>query len=502
MVKSAQFRFIRPTIFMINALEKILNVIKKNKTEILLLFLLFLLNFVWFFTLGGKTLMGDDLVNWFTFFQKKTFVDAIFLNIDFEKYRPVYNLLQYVTFNLFGPNFKVFMFFNIFLNFLIVCLFFKIIKLVTRNNQFIAFSASILFITTRFSYYNLLQIIGSLEALSLLWFLSIIFCLLKAYKTNKNIWIYLMLIFNFLLLFTHERFMVLIPVLFIALMGLNRITLSKRMYFSLLLILPLVINYALKTLFFKINFLEGTSGTTITPSITTISKFMIDGILNIVGFIRGPRYLSGVSFADLSLLSQALSFLMFLVLLLFFFKALRQLTNSERKERKNIIFLLSFFAITEFFLLLSASITIRQEFRWLFAPYIVFLVFISYLFSVTPIKRVIKYILLVIFIVSSIFVNLEYRGKLDLVYFTSSQKWADSFYDQTIRSGFTPDKYKILVLEFPSYIWVLRPTLYFKQFYQDKNYEIEFVKSINTYPPQEGRKIFELMADGTFKPLK
>ena len=70
----------------------------QTKTRVFL-FILFVFNVLWFSSFKFHTFMGDDLSAWNNFKNyQHSFWHYVFLQTGGEKYRPVFNLLQYGQF--------------------------------------------------------------------------------------------------------------------------------------------------------------------------------------------------------------------------------------------------------------------------------------------------------------------------------------------------------------------------------------------------------------------
>ena len=112
-----------------NRLEKIGLSIKQNPyCGYCFLAMLFIFNIAWFSTLGPHTLMGDDLVNWNYYQQTSHFVDAVILNHEFVKYRPVFNVGEFFLFKSFSADMVKLLWFNIVFNLTLIGIFFLLIK--------------------------------------------------------------------------------------------------------------------------------------------------------------------------------------------------------------------------------------------------------------------------------------------------------------------------------------------------------------------------------------
>ncbi|WP_425806387.1 hypothetical protein ACHOLT_05725 [Desulfitobacterium sp. Sab5] len=441
------------------------------------LVLLFLFNFLWFYKLGFKTIMGDDLSMW-SYFNNSSSIKSLIFNYSGGKYRPIFILFSFFLFKLFSYHYTLYFYFNILFNFLIIFAFFHIIKKVS-NNSFIAFLISILFITSRFSYYNILQTTGFLMSLSLFIFLLIIYFSIDYLKSGKTKNAIFILILNFLIVFTYEIYIVLVPFLFFIFFNKNfYLKKIKQIIISSLVFLPFIINFSLKIFAFHSNALIGTAGQAITFNIARIITFFFDGVLNLFWINAGPEYLNGITFSSVTKninLYIAINILILITIFIFYLKSLKTEKFSQAK-----LFLL--FILLLFSLLLAASITIRQELRWLFAPFLIFLIYFSYIFS--NIKTVgyrstfIKYLLLLCFCMLTIKVDVYYKSYLPNVYFVSAQKISDSLYEQTIQKyGENIANFNVILIKNNNLNWPMlnSDSTFFLPYLQDKKFKVNLV---------------------------
>ncbi|WP_218618657.1 hypothetical protein, partial [Paenibacillus sp. P3E] len=77
------------------------------------------LNFLWFRNIEFKSLMGDDLRSW-NFFQGKGFYDAVLMNFSGNKYRPVFNLVQFTLFAIFNADYQAYVNVNMIFNCVVI----------------------------------------------------------------------------------------------------------------------------------------------------------------------------------------------------------------------------------------------------------------------------------------------------------------------------------------------------------------------------------------------
>jgi len=83
-------------------------------------------------------------------------------------------------------------------------------------------------------------------------------------------------------------------------------------------------------------------------------------------------------------------------------------------------------------LLLAASITIRQEYRWLYAPFVVMVVYFCYQYARLPMRAALRYGLLAIICILAVTADGYYKSHEGSVFFMYAEAVADSAYDATI----------------------------------------------------------------------
>ncbi|KEQ27948.1 glycosyltransferase family 39 protein [Paenibacillus tyrfis] len=436
--------------------------------------LLFLVNFIWFNAFKFNTLMGDDLSAW-DYFQNyhSSFLQYSFLEAVANKYRPVYNIIQYILFDIFGKEYKLFFFTNILFNFIIVLILYKIIYTLTKTN-FISFIACLLFITSRFSYYNIIQVFGLMEALGLFFFVLIIYNSIKYYQSNnKKIYIINLLILNCLIIFTHERYIVLLPFLIFLVLAINKNN-KYRMLICGILISENIFNFILKKLLLKTTVLEGTGGRPLDFDFLRISKFFISGLGNMFGLNIGDAYLNGLPIQQSSNLIISLSIILALLIIAIFIIAYCKLKDNKNCKLVIFLSLILFSSI-----LLAASITIRQEYRWLLAPYILFLIVLSVGFNIISKSSFYKYLLVSLVALLTLSSNIYYKSFLPNVFFVNAEMISDSVYKETIEKyGNNISRYEIFIQKHDSLPWTLLDSTFFKV-YTNKDMKINYVNNLS-----------------------
>ncbi len=453
---------------------------RNGAVAVFALLVLALINALWFNSFNYHTIMGDDLYGWAFYTQHPSFHD-LFLTASGGKYRPVVSAVQYVLFHQFSADYQAWVGFNVALNFLIVCVLFVLLRRVTRNDNVIAFLGALLYVTCRFSYYNILQINGVLEALSIL-FLLVIMYLAVEYMARDSRWIgYGLAVLYLVITLTHERFIVLFPFLVLLVVFKTGVRRRRKGLLLGLFCLPPMLNVVLKLFVFDTSFLMGTGGQALGFDPIGILKFMTKGFVNMFWINWGPDYLSGITFSEMGTRARVLTVLIavFLVAVLAL-AALRVLRIEDSGQRRAeikgfVLWLVLFLSV-----LLAASITIRQEYRWLYAPFVVCLVYFCYQFARLPGRAVLKYVSLAVLCLMAVTADSYFKHHEGSVFFCYGESVADSTYNATMgRYGRTMRQRTMYVERSPEMEWVLGGTLFLSPYLGIDHQKIVWVDSFD-----------------------
>jgi len=385
----------------------------------------------WFAYLPHPVFMGDDLnqiIAGQTGGYASSLEKALTCAEGAVKYRPVFATYLHLETLMFGNNFNSYIYLNIFLEFLNACLVALICYRLSRKHLLVAFTCSVMFIISRFSYYQVHQMVGgALEGLSLLLFLLMVYTVVYAYESRKPAVLAWPLLFYFMLIFTHERYTVVGAMLTVAILlaPMNFRRTWHRYAIATLPLLILMFNFLLKVFALHMPFFQGTENE-LTFEKSSILKFILSGLSNMVGFNAGPNAFSGLDIVNAGVTGYVLGsvFTMALVTLVAVyvhhrFQAKRSITSSDTRDV--FLFLLLFVA-----LLAAASVATRQEYRWLYAPYTVVIFGIAYLCGRISADKKLRLLLLAAILLSAIAVDTFYRGYRDNVFFYDGMKIADS----------------------------------------------------------------------------
>ena len=165
-----------------------------------------------------KALYMDDLYL-FSFFREQNFFEFSFPIGQAVRFRPVYWAISYIEMALVGADPNRYLHFNIFLNSLLAFfLFFFSLKMTKK--RILSLSLGILFLSAHFAYYQIGQAIGILETLALGFALLTLYFLYRQIECEESAFgkmLFFSHLFFFLLIFTHERYVALLPLFYIPL---------------------------------------------------------------------------------------------------------------------------------------------------------------------------------------------------------------------------------------------------------------------------------------------
>ena len=165
-----------------------------------------------------KALYMDDLYL-FSFFREQNFFEFSFPIGQAVRFRPVYWAISYIEMALVGADPNRYLHLNIFLNSLLAFfLFFFSLKMTKK--RILSLSLGVLFLSAHFAYYQIGQAIGILETLALGFALFTLYFLYRQIDCEESAFgkmLFFSHLFFFLLIFTHERYVALLPLFYIPL---------------------------------------------------------------------------------------------------------------------------------------------------------------------------------------------------------------------------------------------------------------------------------------------
>lgn len=432
-----------------------------------------------------KALYMDDLYL-FSFFREQDFFTFSFPIGEAVRFRPVYWALSYIEMVFVGNDPNRYWYFNVVLNGLLACFLCYFSWVVSKGKKIVSLSLSLIFLSAHFAYYQIAQALGILETLALGFSLITLYFLYLQLNEEKHFLRNLIFshIFFFLLVFTHERYIALLPLFYVPLFFRGRAGEAKILTGGK--ILPLAqafLFYAIRKFAIGSFIPKGTGGTEVTESFKLEEALQnaFTEVYYIFGFQKGPEHLNGISwenvaenirklvYASIVVLGIAV-FLCLIFALIRIFKtekaigmktgsgagnsvensngknATKDLVNHSvsdsintlRKEQKQekLARLRTFIGNNLLFLIFiamcigSSSVTIRVEMRWVYVSFAASLLYFSYLLGVSRLP--LGTIFCLAFICLRLPVERYYRSYFPQIYFWEDQDRMNSLAEQTI----------------------------------------------------------------------
>ena len=416
-----------------------------------------------------KALYMDDLYL-FSFFREQDFFTFSFPIGNAVRFRPVYWALSYIEMVFVGNDPNRYWYFNVALNGLLACFLSYFSWVVSKGKKLIPLFLSVVFLSAHFAYYQIAQALGILETLALGFSLLTLYFLYQELNEEKHFLRNLVFshLFFFLLVFTHERYIALLPLFYVPLLfrgksgdrkqatGTVKQEAGKAGWKSSLLpfFLPLVqafLFYAIRKFAIGSFVPKGTGGTEVSESFKLGEALQnaFAEVYYIFGFQKGPEHLNGIPWEKVSpdmrkLVYASIAVLAFTVMLCLIFALVRifktekSTEGSAGREQKRVKLarLRSFIGNNILFLLFialcigSSSVTIRVEMRWVYVSFAASLLYFSYLLGVSRLPLGTLFCLA--FICLRLPVERYYRSYFPQIYFWEDQDRMNSLAEQTI----------------------------------------------------------------------
>ena len=265
-----------------------------------------------------KALYMDDLYL-FSFFREQDFLTFSFPIGEAVRFRPVYWALSYIEMVFVGNDPNRYWYFNVVLNGLLACFLCYFSWVVSKGKKIVSLSLSLIFLSAHFAYYQIAQALGILETLALGFSLITLYFLYQELNEEKHFLRNLIFshIFFFLLVFTHERYIALLPLFYVPLLFRGRagdakkergLTKGKKKFLlsSLILyLLPLAqafLFYAIRKFAIGSFIPKGTGGTEVTESFKLEEALQnaFTEVYYIFGFQKGPEHLNGIPWENVA----------------------------------------------------------------------------------------------------------------------------------------------------------------------------------------------------------
>lgn len=405
-----------------------------------------------FFINRGIEIKGyymDDLYMW-SCFGEQSFQEFVF-PIGGTRCRPIFYLASWLELALMGTRVSWMVPINILLNGGVAITLYGIARRISRSG-FVGFLSGILYLLTRFSYYQISQGWGLMETMALWMGIGILYSLYQYFNGSgdERRWFLMANIWYVLVCFVHERYMALLPLFFIVL-------LMKRQKDKKAWLQPLICFVIVQLIrWFAIGGLSpaGTGGTQVadTFSLKQSVKFAISQVAYIFGINAGPGYLNGIPWNETALWVRILVYASMAVILVMVIRFL--ITVAAHKEERipalcNSVLFICFIGAC----IVSSSVTIRVEMRWIYVSYTAAVLYLGYMHGVitrhgdqvkTPQKTMAYGLVFAAYAALMLPVETYYRGYYGNLYYWSNQlrynslaeetyeKYGDALFDKTV----------------------------------------------------------------------
>ena len=393
-----------------------------------------------------RGLYMDDLLMWST--RRGTgFFKYVFPH-EMRKFRPVYWAVTWIYQGIIKNNLEFIVPINILIGAgIAIAIYFFVKRL--ASSKITAFLLASMFLVSRFSYYDIGQYLGLMEAMAIIFAFALCICLYIYINGQTNRYFYYACIFYFLDCFTHERFVVLFPMLLFAIIVKKGNRIINAVIATAIFIFTNYIRFVALNSFIP----EGTGNSKVSETFK-LSRFFASiktEILYLLGINTGPTHLNGIDFRNIHIAVKILIIIGIAAFIIFICKSVYSiLMKSERIEFawiKNILLFLGFIIGS----VVSSAVTIRVEMRWLYAPFLFLLLLVAYIYGVdkkitirkfknkkigTSLSRIFHVslasaTLVIIWVFCMIAGDIYYRSYYDKIYLFEGQNRANSLADET-----------------------------------------------------------------------
>jgi len=324
---------------------------------------------------------GDDLYNILATLKDRAFVStwqSALTSEFYEKYRPVFHLTWFALAHIFHTDLRGFLTFGFFLQLANAVVFFAIAMQLSNQNRIVSLFLALTFATSRFALYQTTQATGIVEALALLFFLLTTRALLEtAAHPEQKSWSWGVVVFYFLCVNCHERYIAIAPLLAVTIAVLHDQPNTRRLnrfVVAIVIVAVPAINILVKTAILHSAFLVGTGATHLDIKPDRIFDFCKQAIFSILGFNYGPEYLVGHSIVfDVDAPGDAISRVLAAAFVIGTCVAVAFgfVVDGMKRAKQSAYPLFGVALIV--LLLVPPVLTIRVEQRWMYAPFAVVL---------------------------------------------------------------------------------------------------------------------------------
>ena len=348
--------------------------------------ILYLAICAWYDVFQFTVFAGDDLRS-FTAAQRG-FTGYNEMTISFYKFRPVTALLFGTVAQVTKCDFHAVASVSLMLHTANGLLFFYILYRQIRLPLLISIGMTAIAVFNRFGTYLFMQDSALTGGLAIALFLLILIVAWPFFERPTVGRALCLIVLYAAIIHSYEPYLVLgLPLVLLGLCTFR----SNRLAASVVAtgaIFSVLLNVSIKKFILATPFLIGTETRPIAFDVPQILLFVWRGALNLVGINSGPAYLSLEDFPESPLWMRVVSVATAVLSIVLVLGAVASIMASERRQKtRSALFRLAFYASAVAGLLLSASITFRQLYSWLYPAYLAFLAFLGFAVQASETRR-------------------------------------------------------------------------------------------------------------------
>ncbi|MCM1235835.1 MAG: hypothetical protein NC489_37565 [Ruminococcus flavefaciens] len=390
---------------------------------------------------GNRVFYLDDLGCITDFIEKNNLLGFAF-RTGGNKLRPVSMFLIGLVFSIAQGNYEIIDEVLLGINFLNICTVFYFAYRVQKNEDEIrkivmSFLCAILYTISRFAYYNISEVYGIMEGIAVFFAITFLLELFLWLDSKENRYYYTGIVFYILAIWSHKRYFVLVFLFIVVLCFDKSLCLKKKIRKGIWPVLAVGTFWIIRFVLFGGRALDGTGGTAIgeTFNIKTAIMFCFSQVGYILGFNCGPQYLNGITFSQVPEwlnIFLVLNLLIICCVVYAFGKILVKECEYRRENVSKIVLFILFIALC----IMSSSITIRVEMRWIYVSYTAYVIFLVFIidslrdFYPWNIKKV---MVLGLFMVLTLISECNYRQHYVNLYYWGEKDFSRAFYDATVK---------------------------------------------------------------------
>lgn len=432
--------------------------------------------------------MLDDF-NFFGNFYNSGFFKSVFSGG--YKFRPVSNSMLWLAAVICQGNIYIYGYLNVFFDAIAAFLVYLLIKDISKS-EYSGGLGVVLYIVSRFSYYQITTQLGVMETTSTILFIILIRNLYVYIEKKESRYYYYALLSYMLCSMSHERYTILLPVLLYAWLVSRKknkqIKQNKSKDYWMLLLTICV--FIIIMVIFKVmvdDVLMGTGAQSVSDTFS-ISGVLVN-ILKSIGYLFGIAvnsqdvYLSMIEWAGYSVLAKISVVISTVAAIIIVVMGICDiLKNKDDLKKKKELSIVGLFVLSAGAMILISSVTIRVELRWMYAPYVAAIALLIYMICIEANRKSInlKKILFVIYVLGMVVFNVFCRNYYGKLYYWQNYTIANALTDSTF-GKYGSDMYsKSWVIITDTQITNAYDEL-MKQYdvYNEYNLEVQVVNSVN-----------------------